>query len=90
MYERFNDLKKKKPGLKTLLSVGGWNMGSGPFSQMVATVSSRKIFINQTVEYLRNRTFDGLDIDWEYPTQRGSPPEDRDRFTQLLKVRRSL
>ena len=86
MYERFNDLKAKKPDLKTLLSLGGWNMGSEPFSQMVATPESRQKFAVNAISYLRARRFDGLDIDWEFPACRGSPPEDKQRFTLLLQV----
>jgi chitinase len=85
MYERFNDLKAKKSGLKTLLSVGGWTLGSQPFSQMVATAATRSRFIEHAVQYLRNRTFDGLDVGWEFPTTGGSPPEDRDRFSLLIQ-----
>ena len=87
MYERVNDQKKKKPGLKTLLAVGGWNMGSTSFSRMAATRDSRQKFALHAVDYLRSRNFDGLDFDWEYPGSLGSRPEDKQRFTALLQVR---
>ncbi|PVD39531.1 hypothetical protein C0Q70_02165 [Pomacea canaliculata] len=89
MYEQFNQLKLKNPALKTLLAVGGWNVGSGPFTQMVATQQSRARFIESAIEFVRKWGFDGLDVDWEYPANRGSPPEDRDNFTFLIKELRA-
>ncbi|CAH1795469.1 unnamed protein product [Owenia fusiformis] len=85
MYQRVNDLKKKNPSLKTLIAVGGWNMGSAPFTAMVASPQSRKKFIDHAIRFLRNRGFDGLDIDWEYPGSRGSPVVDKQRFIALIK-----
>ena len=86
-YERFNALKKRNPNLKTLLAVGGWNMGSAPFTKMVATAESRQDFADHSLTFLKSRGFDGLDLDWEYPANRGSPPEDKKRLTLLVKVR---
>ena len=86
-FERFQALKQKNPAMKTLLALGGWNMASGPFTQMVATQQSRAQFIQSVVPFLRKNGFDGLDVDWEYPANRGSPAGDRARFTDLIKVR---
>jgi chitinase len=59
-FERFNDLKKKNPKLKTLLAVGGWEMGMSAFSAMVKDDKNIKKFVDSSIDYLRKWKFDGL------------------------------
>ncbi|XP_014786352.2 chitinase-3-like protein 1, partial [Octopus bimaculoides] len=83
---RVNSLKTSHPGLKTILSVGGWNMGSMPFVNAVVTKGTRSAFIGTAINFLRRNNFDGLDICWQYPTSRGSTDVDKERFSLLLKL----
>ncbi|XP_055511099.1 acidic mammalian chitinase-like [Leucoraja erinacea] len=71
--------------LKTLLSIGGWNFGTQKFTAMVASSGTRQIFIKSVIAFLRGYGFDGLDIDWEYPGSRGSPPVDKHLYTVLAQ-----
>ncbi|XP_013390218.1 uncharacterized protein LOC106158689 [Lingula anatina] len=88
LYSRVIGLKHYKPTLKVLLAVGGWTHGTAAFNEMSATAVTRGQFLRNTIAYLRLHGFDGLDYDWEYPgvAWRGSGPETKQQFSDLVKV----
>ncbi|KAL9902421.1 chitinase 2 isoform 1-T1 [Glossina fuscipes fuscipes] len=84
-YERLTGLKRNYPHLKVSLAIGGWNEGSKNYSNMVSDPVTRGKFVQHVTSFIRKYNFDGLDLDWEYPTQRGGAPKDRDNFVLLAK-----
>lgn len=78
-WSKFTALKKKKPSLKTYISVGGWDVGGKVFSDMVRFPGTRKTFIDSAISMMTEYGFDGIDIDWEYPAadDRGMYPSSR-------------
>lgn len=63
------DLKKQKPSLKVLLSVGGWD--SDGFCYMAKTPAGRAEFIQSCIDLIHEYGIDGIDLDWEYPEHGG-------------------
>ncbi|MFA8300560.1 MAG: glycosyl hydrolase family 18 protein [Hyphomicrobiales bacterium] len=59
--------KKQYPHVKTLISIGGWAASMG-FYEMSDNAQRREIFANSCIDFIRKYNFDGIDIDFEYPT----------------------
>ena len=100
LYPQILKLKQEsKNGLRTFLSIGGWNfndpndsegMGKNTyrlFSEMVSNSANRKQFIDSAIAYAHRYGFDGIDIDWEYPgdVSRGGTIDDFNNFIEFLK-----
>ena len=80
-------LKKQQPKLRVMLSIGGW--GSGRFSEMAASDENRMAFAKDCRRICDELGLDGIDIDWEYPTQTSAgisaSPQDTENFTLLMR-----
>ena len=86
------DQKKKYPNLKVLVSLGGWG-GCKTCSDVFNTKEGRIDFAKSTAKIIEEYNADGIDLDWEYPAIPGPPghafrDEDRDNFTDLIKLLR--
>ncbi|KAH1988861.1 hypothetical protein KXV97_002831, partial [Aspergillus fumigatus] len=82
---------KKKPSLKTYISVGGWDVGGKVFSDMVRFPGTRKTFIDSAISMMTEYGFDGIDIDWEYPAadDRGGAARDTANLVTFLSELRA-
>ncbi|XP_057658566.1 chitotriosidase-1-like [Diorhabda carinulata] len=88
-FKNLTDLKKINPCLKVVLAVGGWNEGSMKYSIMAGDEYLRNRFVDNVLAFMAYYEFDGLDLDWEYPTTRKGIPEDGKNLVLLLKELRS-
>ncbi|GGY77143.1 glycoside hydrolase family 18 protein [Streptomyces nitrosporeus] len=85
-FNELRELKAKHPGLKVMISLGGWSW-STHFSDAVRTEASRKALVSSCIDlYIKGNLpvdgarggdgaaaglFDGIDVDWEWPGSAG-------------------
>ncbi|MFC0541135.1 glycoside hydrolase family 18 protein [Kutzneria chonburiensis] len=96
-FAALKQLKAARPGLRVSISIGGW--GAGGFSDAALTDASRKKVVASCLTTFFTTypgTFDGVDIDWEFPVSGGpaeitARPVDKVNATLLAKeFRRQL
>ena len=83
-------LKSVNPRLKVMLMIGGWGAHADGFSMMARDAAKRTAFCQSVKSLLDKHSLDGVDIDWEYPTQSadnetGADPSDTRNFNLVLK-----
>ncbi|SEC67182.1 chitinase [Streptomyces sp. 2131.1] len=85
-FNQLRELKAEHPGLKVMISLGGWSW-STHFSDAARTAASRKALVASCIDlYIKGNLpvdgtrggkgaaaglFDGIDIDWEWPGSAG-------------------
>ncbi|MBC7666132.1 MAG: glycoside hydrolase family 18 protein [Caulobacter sp.] len=92
----FARLKARAPHVKVVASVGGWG-GSDPFFHIADAAAPRATFAKSAAGFLRaHPAFDGIDIDWEHPTNNGAAngvqlgaPADGQGYADLMAALRS-
>jgi chitinase len=92
----FARLKARAPHVKVVASVGGWG-GSDPFFHIADAAVPRAAFAKSAADFLRaHPAFDGIDIDWEHPTNNGAAngvqlgsPADGQGYADLMAALRS-
>jgi chitinase len=85
-FAQLAQLKQRNAELKILISIGGW--GADGFSDAALTADSRRQFAESAVAFMLARQLDGIDLDWEYPSNAMAGivarEVDRQNFSLLL------
>lgn len=73
-------------GVEIYPSVGGWTL-SNNFPPMAANPDARKAFAKNCAKLVQDYDFDGIDIDWEYPTYaaHNGGPDDTENYSLLMQ-----
>ncbi|KAL4946997.1 glycoside hydrolase superfamily [Aspergillus filifer] len=69
LYSQVVALKKRKPGLKVWISIGGWSFNdpgatANTFSDLAASKLKQSTFFQSVLSFLDKYGFDGVDLDW--------------------------
>jgi chitinase len=77
-------VREKYPSMKVLVSIGGYGTAK-VFSDMSFNDSTRAVFVDDAVRFVRYYSLDGVDVDWEFPGMNSKTREaDKKNFTALI------
>ncbi|KAK5043568.1 hypothetical protein LTR84_011428 [Exophiala bonariae] len=79
-YAEFTALKSDS--LQTWIAVGGGAFGGAKWSAMARNATSRTAFVSSLKDFMDKYSFQGVDLDWEFPDRSGS---DAQNFVALAK-----
>jgi chitinase len=70
-----------------MIAIGGWTDSQtidnfNKYSALVASDRNIEKFVDSAVKFLKEYRFDGLDLDWEYP----STAQDKNGFSKLISA----
>lgn len=83
-FQSVTNLKMQSPATKVWVSIGGWTFSDNDtitqplWTELSSTQANRNKFILQLETFMLQWGFDGVDLDWEYPTaedRRGKPQD---------------
>ncbi|KAA1086161.1 Endochitinase 1 [Puccinia graminis f. sp. tritici] len=83
-FNQFRQLKQKNRHLKLIISIGGWSY-SANFAPATSSPEKRQKFVDSAIAIVENYGLDGLDLDWEYPTN----DKEADQLVDVLRRARS-
>ncbi|CAI6036973.1 unnamed protein product [Clonostachys chloroleuca] len=94
--QRVSGVKFSQAVIKVWVAFGGWEFNDeGPtrttFSSLAASAENTTTFLDSLVSMMNRYRFDGVDIDWEFPTanDRGGRPEDYKNQVEFMSRLRS-
>ncbi|KAF8066810.1 glycosyl hydrolases family 18-domain-containing protein [Lyophyllum atratum] len=76
-------LKLKRRNLKVLLSIGGWTYSQSGHFNFVTDSAARATFVSNAVQLVEDYGFDGVDLDFEFPSSAAQGQAFADLFTAL-------
>lgn len=85
-FNQLFNMKRRNRDLKIYLSIGGWSFSTN-ITNGVNTHEKKKEFAKSAVGLLKNMGLDGIDIDWEFPSNK---KEAWDYVTLLRYIREEL
>ncbi|KAJ4121609.1 hypothetical protein NW760_005328 [Fusarium oxysporum] len=83
-YKQFTALQSSS--LQTWIAIGGGSFSTETWSSMAASSSSRSAFISSLKSFMETNSFQGVDLDWEFPTTSNADAENLVSLVRELRA----